>query len=475
MQNFPQPQAVFRYFSELAAIPHGSGNTAQIRRWALETAACLHLDAYADEAGNVIIRKAASSGYEDHPTVILQGHMDMVCAKLPDCKKNMETEGLTLHWGEDYLSAEGTTLGGDDGIALAYALAILEDDTLPHPPLTVIFTVDEETGMDGASALAPTALDGTYLINLDSEEEGIFTVGCAGGVRVHSHYPADTALCSGTKLRLTLSGLIGGHSGAEIHKPLLNANTAMLRMLSAPQYYTHLCAFQGGVRDNVIPTECTAEIILSPVYEESVRDAVAREFTAIRAEYPNETGIMLQIERVPNAQETALTKDSTECLLAQLALLPNGVQAMNPHLHMPETSLNLGIFMLKDGVMHVDALIRSGIDTDKEALARTLRAYAEAAGGTATESGNYPAWECVPDTALEAAAVQVFRACYDREPVIQTIHAGLECGILAATAPQLQCISIGPDLLDIHTPRERMDLASAARTWEFLLALLKAL
>lgn len=475
MQNFPQPQAVFRYFSELAAIPHGSGNTAQIRAWVLDTAKRLHLDAYADEAGNVIIRKAASHGLETHPTVILQGHMDMVCAKLPDCRKDMETEGLTLCRDEEYLFAEGTTLGGDDGIALAYAFAILEDDSLPHPPLTVIFTVDEETGMDGAAALSPEALDGTYLINLDSEEEGIFTVGCAGGVRVHLHYPADVRLCSGTKLRLTLSGLIGGHSGAEIHKPLLNANLAMLRLLSAPSIHTHLCAFRGGVRDNVIPTDCTAALILSPADTESVCDAIARELGAIRAEYPNETGLTLQIERLADAEETALTEDATECLLAQLSLLPNGVQAMNPHLHMPETSLNLGIMLLDGGVFHVDALIRSGTDTDKAALAQTLRGYAEAAGGTATESGNYPAWEYVPDTALEAAAVQVFRRVYGKEPVIQTIHAGLECGILAAKAPQLQCISIGPDLLDIHTPRERLHLASAKRTWEFLLALLKSL
>lgn len=475
MQNFPQPQAVFRYFSELAAIPHGSGNTAQIRDWALKTAARLHLNAYADEAGNVVIRKPASQGFETHPTVMLQGHMDMVCAKLPDCKKDMDTEGLTLCWDSEYLSAEGTTLGGDDGIALAYAFAILEDDTLPHPPLTVIFTVDEETGMDGATALSPEALDGTYLINLDSEEEGIFTVGCAGGVRVHLHYPADVRACRGTKLRLTLSGLIGGHSGAEIHKPLLNANTAMLRLLSASGFGMHLCAFEGGVRDNVIPTECTASLILSPADAEAVCDAIAQELDAVKAEYPNESGLSLQIERTDDTEETALTKDATEYLLAQLMLLPNGVQAMNPHLHMPETSLNLGIMLLREGVFHVDALIRSGTDADKEALARTLREYAEAAGGTATESGNYPAWEYVPDTALEKAAVRVFRQVYGKEPVIQTIHAGLECGILAAKASQLQCISIGPDLLDIHTPRERLHLASAKRTWEFLLALLKAL
>lgn len=476
MNQYPQPESVFRYFSQIAAIPHGSGNTAGIRSWALETAKSLGLEASADETGNVIIRKQASAGYEDHPAVILQGHLDMVCAKLPDCSKNMETDGLDLVWDDDFLSADGTTLGGDDGIAIAYAFAVLERDDLPHPPLTAIFTVDEETGMDGATALPPAALDGTYLINLDSEEEGIFTVGCAGGVRVHLHEPADTAACTGTKLRLTLSGLTGGHSGAEIHKPLLNANVTMLRLLTAAESDMQLCKLDGGVRDNVIPTECTAEIIVPPENANRIAAAAEDMLRQIKAEFPNETAIALKTEITPDAHcDAALTADATKYLLAQLLSLPNGVQKMNEKLHMPETSLNLGIFSLKDGIMHIDALIRSGINAEKEALAQTLRKMAEAAGGTATESGNYPAWEYVPDTKLEAAASAVFQKVYGKAPVIQTIHAGLECGILAAKAPQLQCLSIGPDLLDIHTPRERLSISSAQRTWDFLLHLLAAL
>lgn len=476
MNNFPQPESVYRYFSQIAAIPHGSGHTELIRKWALDTAAKLGLPADADDAGNVIIRKQASHGYENHPAVILQGHLDMVCAKLPDCPKNMETDGLDLVWSDEFLSADGTTLGGDDGIAIAYAFAILERTDLPHPPLTVILTVDEETGMDGASALSPASLSGTYLINLDSEEEGIFTVGCAGGVRVHLHEPFDTAACSGTKLTLSLSGLTGGHSGAEIHKPLLNANVTMLRLLSAAKADMQLCKLEGGVRDNVIPTECCAEIIAAPHEIAALKECFRHELDAVKAEFPNETGIALRMEQMPDAFfDAALTKDATQYLLTQLSALPNGVQAMNDTLHMPETSLNLGIFALKDGIMHIDALIRSGINAEKAALAAKLRRHAESAGGTATESGNYPAWEYVPDTMLEHTAADVFRKVCGKEPVIQTIHAGLECGILTAKAPMLQCISIGPDLLDIHTPRERLSIPSARRTWNFLLELLAAL
>ena len=472
---YPEPTAVYRYFTELSALPHGSGNTGAIRRWALETAERLRLSAYADETGNVIIRKPASPGYEQHPRVILQGHMDMVCAKLPDCSKDMETEGLTLCWSDEYLSADGTTLGGDDGIAVAYAFAVLESDSIAHPPLTVILTVDEETGMDGAAGLSADALEGTYLINFDSEEEGIFTVGCAGGVRVHLQYPAACSDVYGTALTLTLSGLQGGHSGAEIHKPLLNANTAMLRLLRAPDTPFRLSGFSGGVRDNVIPTECTAVLVCLPQSAEQIADAVRLELSAIQAEYPSETGIRLEIRTQENHSGTAVSETETADMLAKLRLLPNGVQRMNETLHMPETSLNLGIFSMHDSIMHVDALVRSGINSDKKKLAQKLGALAAEAGGSSSESGNYPAWEYRERTKLEQTAAAVFEKCFGKKPVIQTIHAGLECGILSDKAPRLECISIGPDLFEIHTPRERLSLPSAQRTWEFLLALLKAL
>ncbi len=474
MTTFPQPEAVFRYFSELSAIPHGSGNTDGIRAWLLSCAEKLAIQAESDNAGNVIMRKEASPGYASHPRVILQGHMDMVCAKLPDCSKNMETEGLDLVWDDAFLSAEGTTLGGDDGIALAYALAVLESDDIPHPPLTAVFTVDEETGMDGANALSPAALDGKYLVNLDSEEEGIITVGCAGGIRVHLHYPIILQPAEGTAIRLSVSGLTGGHSGAEIHKPLLNANLIMLRLLQNTGVVFRLSGFDGGLRDNVIPTECEAELICSPDDAEKLCATLTNEAEKIRLENAHETGFSLRIETVqPFGQ--ALSAEATENLLRQLAMLPNGVQATDPKLHMPQTSLNLAIFKLHENLFEVDALLRSSVNSERLALAERLCKLAENAGGSAETSGSYPAWEYLPDTELERRASSAYRTLTGKAPVIQTIHAGLECGILAAKAPQLECISIGPDLLDIHTPRERLSLASAKLTWDWLLAILKAL
>ena len=470
--DHPYPSSVYNYFTELAAIPHGSGNTAGIRRWCLETAKRLHIEAYADETGNVIMKKPASAGCEDHPGVILQGHMDMVCAKLPDCRKNMETEGLDLVWDGDFLRADGTTLGGDDGIAVAYAFAVLEDDAIVHPPLTVILTVDEETGMDGATGLSPDTLTGKYLINIDSEAEGVFTVGCAGGVRSHLRFPCEMQTVTGTKLTLTVNGLTGGHSGAEIHKPLVNANLAVLELLrSLPAGYC-LCELAGGVRDNVIPTECTAS--LTAPDPDAAEQAVRAAFEKLRQANPQETGMALQLSSESGTFEV-MTADSTAKLVQVLSQLPNGVQKMNEILHMPETSLNLGIFSLTDGVMQADALIRSGINAEKYALADRLRAIAEQAGGTASQSGDYAAWEYKPDTELERKAAAVFTAQYGKAPVIETIHAGLECGILTAKAPHLEAISIGPDLLDIHTPRERLSIASAARTWDLLLGILRVL
>ena len=472
---FPYPEAVFRYFSELSAIPHGSGNTARIRKWALDTARNLSLDAHDDSAGNVIIRKIASKGYEQHSSVILQGHLDMVCAMLPSCSKDMSQEGLDLIWGDEYLSADGTTLGGDDGIAVAYAFALLESQTIPHPPLTVILTADEETGMDGAAGLSPEELDGDCLINLDSEEEGILTVGCAGGIRSHLIFPARQFPCSGTWLKLCISGLTGGHSGTEIHKPLLNANTAMLNLLNAISCPFRLSSWEGGIRDNVIPTECKVIICFPPAYLQTIAEELRIQAEQLRSDYTEETGFRFETEHAAVPERKAVSAADSLSLIQALSALPNGVQEMNPKLNMPETSLNLGIFSLKTDGMHIDALIRSGNNAKKSQLAAALAEKAVKAGGTAAQSGNYPAWEYQPDTKLEQIAVRTFQSLYGKKPVVRTIHAGLECGILSSKNPLLQCISIGPDILDIHTPRERLSVSSAARTWNYLCEMLKEL
>lgn len=475
MPHFPEPVTVFRYFTELSAVPRGSGNTAGIRQWCLDKAAALHIRAFADEAGNVILKKDASPGYENHPVVILQGHLDMVCAKLPDCPIHMETEPPKLIWTDEFISADGTTLGGDDGIAIAYAFSLLERNDLRHPPLTVLFTNDEETGMYGASGLSPDALTGELLINLDSEEEGILTVGCAGGVRVHMKIPYETEIFSGTVVKLTLHSLIGGHSGTEIHKPLMNAITAAADILSAVRIPYRIVSLQGGVRDNVIPTSCTVSITCQSSEIRNICEIVSSELDKLKNAYPLEIYAALSSESYPVQHGKTLTEQATYDMIRLIRRMPNGVQELNEKLKMPETSLNLGIIHLENGILETDTLIRSGNNAKKQALAALLCQTAELAGGEAAESGSYPAWEYQPDSRLEQTACRVFRTHFRRDMKIETIHAGLECGILAAKKPGLQCISIGPDLFDVHTPRERLSIASAARTWEFLTELLAEL
>ena len=475
MHSFPEPESVFQYFAELSAIPRGSGNTAGIRQWCLDKAAALGISAHADSAGNVILKKAATPGYETHPPVILQGHLDMVCAKLPDCPVNMETEPPQLIWNDDFVCADGTTLGGDDGIAIAYAFALLERSDLPHPPLTVLLTNDEETGMDGADGLQPSELTGDLLINLDSEEEGILTVGCAGGVRVHMNIPFETELFAGTIVKLTLHGLIGGHSGTEIHKPLMNAVTAITGLLAAVRIPYRLISVEGGVRDNVIPTSCTVQLTCDETAVFPLCEKIAAGLDDMKTAYPSEIHAELSTESTSTADGRTLTAQATEALIRFLRLIPNGVQEVNSRLQMPETSLNLGIICLENGILRLDSLIRSGSNSKKEALAALLCQMAENEGGEAEESGRYPAWEYQPDTRLEQAAVRVYRRLYHKKMTVRTIHAGLECGILSAKKPALQCISIGPDLFDVHTPRERLSVPSAARTWKYLTELLAEL
>lgn len=470
--QFPSPQAVFRHFCAIAAIPHGSGNTAAIRAYCRETADSLGLSAKEDAAGNLIIRKPASKGAEKAPAVILQGHLDMVCAQLPECTKDMQTEGLDLRMEGDFLFAEGTTLGGDDGIAIAYALAILESDTIVHPPLTVLLTNDEEIGLLGAGGLAEGEVEGAYLLNLDSEKEGEFIVGCAGGARVDMTFSFRREMVSGVRATLSLTGLSGGHSGTEIHRPLLNANCGMAKLLSSIAVPMHLCTWQGGTRDNVITADATASVLLAPQDQAQVMAALQTCEQSLRQQYPEETQLHLAIAWEQDVTCSALTAESTAVVLEHLCSLPQGVTCWHETLHMPKTSLNLGIVELTETSLLAVCSVRSLSDSERDALAETLCRAAQSHGGTARCHAAYPAWDYVPDSKLEQIACNAFTACYGTKPQVLTIHAGLECGVICAKCSGLEAISFGPDLYDIHSPRERLSIASTVRTWKLLLRML---
>ena len=477
LQGLEPARALF-YFEEICRIPHGSRNTKQISDYLVGFAKEHGLKWYQDEVNNVVIYKDGSVGYEHHPTVILQGHMDMVAEKTRDSGIDFNSDGLDLRTDGEYIWANGTTLGGDDGIAVAYALAILEADDIPHPPLECLFTVDEEIGMEGARALDVSVLKGRTLINCDSEEEGILTVSCAGGATSGLHLPVTVDKAEGKGIHIYVDGLVGGHSGAEIHKGRANSNKLMGELLARliKQLPYRLVYVRGGQKDNAIPRYTMAKIIVA---ENRLEDALA-DIEKISKDIlsklpPQETNAKIYTE-VCICRGNAMNILSTKKTVGMLNDVPNGIQAMSKDIEgLVQTSLNLGILKTENGVVSMTFSVRSSVNTEKVELIEKLRAVGEKYGANYTESGAYPAWEYKKESKLRDVMAQAFEALYGRKPVVEAIHAGLECGLFSDKIPGLDCVSFGPDMQDIHTTRERLSIASTHRTWKYLLEVLERL
>ena len=464
-----EPNRVFHWFEEICRIPHGSGSTKAISDYLVRFARDRGLDVRQDELNNVIIRKPASSGYEAAPAVMLQGHMDMVCEKEPGCGKNMDAEGLDLVVDRDTVYAKGTTLGGDDGIAVAMILALLESKDLPHPLLEAVLTVDEETGMTGASAVDLSDLQSRLLINLDSEVEGVFTAGCAGGARAEISIPVKRQYFSGKCYRIVVSDLTGGHSGIEINRGRANANVLLGRVLyavgqSAPM---RIITVNGGSKDNAIPV--SAEAVISVESGRNVAAACREMESLLRREYSVADGTVSVSMQPCDSAQLPMDAASASRIMCLLQCAPNGVQEMSREVEgLVQTSLNLGILATYGEEVRATFCVRSNINSQKEMLLHRLELLCGALGGTFLVSGTYPAWEYRADSPLRRLMVEVFAEQYGHTPTVEVIHAGVECGLLADKLPGLDCVSIGPDLTEIHTPRERMHVASVRRTWALL-------
>lgn len=472
-----EPRQVFHFFREICAIPHGSGNTKAISDYLVAFAKERSLPCIQDKLNNVLIFAPASQGYEDHPPVIVQGHMDMVCAKDPDSTHDFETDGLELRTDGKFLYANGTTLGGDDGIAVAYALALLDSKDIPHPPLEVVITVDEETGMYGAAGVDLRMLKGRMLLNIDSEEEGIFTVACAGGCRSTLRLPLERRAVYGPCIELRIEGLRGGHSGMEINRNRCNANKAMGELLSRIQEKVRLCltSLTGGSADNAISFSARAKAVAMSMDLEPINEIVEQFQAEIRREY-DEPNAQIIASNVDALGGNALTAQSTSQVVALLCAAPNGVQAMCAAMpELVQTSLNLGVMAIEGDWLRLTFSVRSSVNEEKQALLEKLRQLAQFHGAQYSQTGDYPAWEYKEDSVLRPVLVEVYREMFRKEPQVVSIHAGLECGLLGEKLPGLDSVSLGPNMYDIHTSRERLDIASAQRTWEFLLAVLKKL
>lgn len=472
-----KPERVFHYFEEICSIPHGSGNIDGISDYLMSFARSRDLLCVQDQWKNVIIIKEASEGYEDEAPIILQGHMDMVAVKKPDAHIDMSKDGLRLKIDGDYLHAQDTSLGGDDGIAIAYALAVLDSREIKHPRLEVILTVDEEVGMDGARELDVSMLRGKRMLNLDSDEEGIILAGCAGGVRADWLLPMKRDQQTGSMYSLTVKGLLGGHSGAEIDKERGNSNCIMGRVLYelADKLKVHLVHIKGGLADNAIPRETEAVIMIQADQAVMLKDIVKNIEGELREELQTkDPDAAIEVLALPEEGALCVCSEDAARLIYLLFGAPNGIQAMSAEIDgLVETSLNMGIVELKDTEAVIQFSIRSSLESSKNVLINKLKNMAATAGAFQEIRGDYPGWAYRRNSPFRDMATELYRIMFGREPEIQAIHAGLECGLLTAKIPGLECISIGPDMKDIHTTEERLSISSTERVWNYLLEILK--
>ena len=472
--NNLKPVKVFQFFELLCSVPHGSDNIWQISNLCCDFAKQRNLRYVQDEVGNVIIYKDASPGFEGRPTVIIQGHMDMVTVKTPDCTIDLEKDGLRLNTDGNFIWADGTSLGADDGIALAMAMAVLDSDDIAHPPIEAVFTINEETGMDGAHFLDVSKLSGRLMLNLDSEDEGIITAGCAGGVKVDASFNVKRSKDYVHAARIAIYGLTGGHSGAEIQKGRANSNVLMGRLL-AQLGDIRLISMKGGEKDNAIANKTICQIALSNF--DAAKRIVEKFESEVKSEYA-ETDPDLTVKFVDEGFNNSGTIDliSSRRIIKTMVEIPDGVQSMSEDIHgLVQTSLNFGILNLKDYRAEMSFCLRSSVGAEKQALEDKLKSIITSNKGKAESRGAYPAWEYKKESELRNKAVAAFEAVYGKKPEISVIHAGLECGLFSGKIAELDCISFGPDIHDIHTTKEKLDVASTERTWSFLLEILKSL
>ena len=470
-----EPTNVFRFFEEICNIPHGSGNMDKISNYLVEFAKERKLEYYQDEIKNVIIIKEATAGYENKEPIMLQGHMDMVAVKKPDSTIDMAAEGLRLKVDGDIVYAQDTSLGGDDGIAVAYELALLDADHLSHPRLECIFTVDEEVGLNGAAAIDLSVCKAKRMLNLDSEEEGIFLTGCAGGMRVDCSLPLKREAKDGALCEVHIGGLTGGHSGAEIHKGRANSNTLMGRFLvhAGKKVDMNIVSMEGGLADNAIPRDTKMEVVVSDV--EALTAQVDAFDKILKTEYATkDSGIYVKVTVKEVGTFDAVTKEDSEKTGKLIFLLPGGVQAMSGDVEgLVETSLNMGQLSMKKEQINLGFSVRSSIESAKYMLMEKLYALTESFGGSCKSTGDYPGWAYRVDSPLRDSMVKIYTEMFGKAPKIEAIHAGLECGFFLGKIPELDCVSIGPEMKDIHTTEETMSISSVKRTWEFILKVLE--
>lgn len=472
-----KPQKVFEYFEKICSVPHGSGNTKQVSDLCAGFAKELGLKYHQDESNNLVIWKDASSGYEMAEPVVLQGHIDMVCAKTDDCGKDMAADGLDLMTDGQWLWADQTSLGADDGIAVAMIFAVLADSTLPHPPIEVLLTVDEEVGMDGAKALDCSILKGRRLLNLDCEEEGVFVVSCSGGVCVDCCIPGNAKPLDGeTGYCVSVSGLLGGHSGVVINKGRASANQLLGRVLYSVMERIpglRLADMRGGRFDNVICSRCDAKVAV-PLSEAAAFETLIQEFEkTLKNEYAgSDGGVTLSWEK--GDLSAAMETGTTSVMLHTLLAMPQGVEAMSADFpDVVQTSSNLGVMAMGADGLHFTLSVRSSIASQKAMLVQRIHAIVGFAGGTAADRSAYPGWPYRRESPFRDIVLNAYRDLTGKAGVVEATHSGLECGLFLEKVPGLDVVSMGPELRDVHSVQERLSIPSTERVYGLLCEVLK--
>jgi dipeptidase D len=470
----------FKYFKEMNEIPRGSGNEKAISDWLVNFAKEHNLNVIQDEALNVIIKKPGTKGYENAPIIILQGHMDMVCEKNIGTEHDFEKDPIEFIVEGDILRAKGTTLGADNGIAVAFGLAVLAASDIPHPPIELLVTTEEETGMGGAQAIDPKNLDGRILINIDSEEEGTLLVSCSGGVREKIKLPItwEEADKSFVNCAVRLRGLKGGHSGMEINKERGNANKLMGRFLMDLRSVIDfkINSINGGAKNNAIPREADAIILFRENDKEIVLEKLA-QWNSIFANELNgiDPDVNLAIEVLDNKVNKTFSDDTATKALQILFLIPNGVKNMSMAIEgLVQSSTNIGVLTTSEENIEFDSAVRSSVKTLKKAICDETIVLAEMVGAAIEFESDYPEWQYNPNSEIRTVFQKVYNDIYGKMPEISAIHAGLECGLISDKFDgNIDQISFGPNIYDVHTPNEHLSISSTDRMWSYLVAILK--
>ncbi len=475
-----QPSAIWGYFHDITRIPRPSKKEEKILAYLKEFASRHNLEAKQDKAGNLLITKPATPGNEALPTVILQSHVDMVCEKNSDVEHDFDNDPIETVIDGDWVKAKGTTLGADNGIGVAAQLAVLASKDLSHGKIEALFTVDEETGLTGANSLEKGFLTGNLLINLDTEEEGEIYIGCAGGkgTKAYFHYKPKNAPKNHFWFKVSVKGLRGGHSGCDIDRKLGNANKLLARFLyplTRKKYGLAISEIEGGNLHNAIAREAYAVVGVKDKYKEDIRVKLNRFLAEVQNEYKNsDPGVDIQLESMP-PQSDVIKKGTSKKLIRSLMACPHGVIGMSQEIPgLVETSTNLASIKMLDGhLIEVGTSQRSSVESQKKQVVQMVSSVFELAGAKVVHNDGYPGWAPNPNSKLLKHAQAVYKRLYGKEPAVKAIHAGLECGLFLEKYPNLDMISIGPDVTDVHSPDEKMKISSVGKFWDYLVKILE--